>query len=56
MRTFIGLWLAATAAVVAVAAAGVSAAPSQKVVYHSKLRGGNNEILVVGLPAGRPRG
>ena len=48
MRTVIGLGLAlVTAAALAVSAIGAPVAASQKVVYHSKLKNRNNEILVV---------
>ena len=52
MRKLIGLALVAGMAA-ALSAAAVPAASTSKIVYHSKLRG-NNEILVVGSAGGKP--
>src|SRR4026208_1427275 len=55
MRTIIGIGLAALGA--PAGAAGASPAPAastDKIVYHSKLTGRNNEILVVSSAGGAP--
>ena len=55
MRSVIGLGVAAAAAAaVAVSAIGAPAASTTNMVYHSKLRGGNNEILVASSAGGAP--
>ena len=55
MRSITGLGLAAIGlASVAIGAVSAPAASTDKIVYHSKLPGRNNEILVVSSAGGAP--
>ena len=55
MRSIIGLGLAAIGlASIAIGAVSAPAASTDKIVYHSKLPGRNNEILVVSSAGGAP--
>src|SRR6187200_1337743 len=55
MRSIIGLGLAAIGVVsVAIGAVSAPAASTDKIVYHSKLPGRNNEIMVVSAAGGAP--
>ena len=54
MRSIIGVGLAAAVTSLAIGAATAPAASPDRIVYHSKLAGGNNEILVVNAAGGAP--
>jgi Tol biopolymer transport system component len=54
MRKLIGLSIVAPLALGLVSALGAPAATATKIVYHSKLGGRNNEILVVSSAGGAP--
>ena len=55
MRFIIGVGLAVAAVTsLAIGAATAPAASPDRIVYHSKLAGGNNEILVVNAAGGAP--
>ena len=54
MRSIIGVGLATAVTSLAIGAAAAPGASPDRIVYHSKLAGGNNEILVVNAAGGAP--
>ena len=54
MRSIIGVGLGSGSDLLAIGAATAPAASPDRILYHSKLGGGNNEILVVNATGGAP--